>query len=214
MLFRSYQNKSTKKNIQDIEYTNDNVQLLDNFFEKNKSYKDSNNFNKWFNDKFEKHHVKEDEQGYGDWLKSDEGIDDVGNVSQANMGREMEKRKQRLQNIVKYEGVQESFSSTSLHDSNQFTDLRQAYVESVIPVTNEDYKKAKKFNNVNEYQTFRDSQEQSARPLSEQQANQFLRKQNQLLENESAAIGFKYAQDLERQKEQNNLFWSDMKRLH
>ena len=39
------------------------TKLLDNFFDKNKNFKNNNHFNKWFNDKFEKHHIKEEEHG-------------------------------------------------------------------------------------------------------------------------------------------------------
>ena len=68
--------------------------MLNKMFEKDKELKKSGNFNKWFNDQFEKHKLDDGlENGYGDWLKSNEDIIDVGNVSQANMAAEMEKRK-------------------------------------------------------------------------------------------------------------------------
>ena len=44
-------------------------------FDMKKDLKDSNNFNKWFNDQFEKHRLEDPvEHGYGNWLKSDEDI--------------------------------------------------------------------------------------------------------------------------------------------
>ena len=65
-------------------------------FDKNKHLKENENFNEWFNEKFEKHKLDDDKDtGYGDWLKSNEDIHDVGNISQSNIGREIEKRKKQ-----------------------------------------------------------------------------------------------------------------------
>ena len=43
------------------------------------------------------------------------------------------------------------------NDSISYTDLKQAYVESVIPVTNEDYDKMPKFRNIEEYKRYRET---------------------------------------------------------
>ena len=49
-----------------------------------------------------------------------------------------------------------------------FTDLRQAYVESVIPVTEEDFNKTQKFKSVDEYKRHRENVDMS--PLSKEEA--------------------------------------------
>ena len=46
--------------------------------------------------------------------------------------------------------------SSGLFSSLQYEDLKKAHTETVIPVTHEDYVNSKKFNNVNELQSFRD----------------------------------------------------------
>ena len=170
-------------------------------------------FNKWFNDKFEKHHVKEEEHGYGDWLKSDEGIVETAKISQSQLGSEMEKHKQRIQGIIPYQGIQETFSSSSIVSGDGFSDLKQAYEESVIPVTQQDYNKMKKFNSVNEYTNFRDNEHKNVKPMSQQNASNYFKKKNRDLEDQCVAMTFENIKHSEKQKEQNNLFWSDLKRL-
>jgi len=52
--------------------------------------------------------------------------------------------------------------SSGIFGNLRYEDLKKAHTETVIPVTEEDYYKTKRFNNVNELQTFRD---QSRRDL-------------------------------------------------
>jgi hypothetical protein len=67
-------------------------------FKKEKSLKDTKNFNTWFNEQFEKNKLEDSaETGYGNWLKSNEDIIDVSNVSKANMASEIDKIKKYLQ---------------------------------------------------------------------------------------------------------------------
>ena len=79
-----FQNKSTKKTENKSEYYDSNNEIvLEKMFEKDKSLKEPNNFNKWFNEQFEKHKVEDGlENGYGDWLKSNE---DVVNTSRRKL---------------------------------------------------------------------------------------------------------------------------------
>ena len=55
--------------------------------------------------------------------------------------------------------------SSGIFDSLKYEDLKKAHTETVIPVTEEDYYKTRRFNTVNELQTFRD---QSRRDLYSQ----------------------------------------------
>lgn len=187
--------------------------LLNNLFETNNNFKNPKKFNKWFNDKFEKHHVKEEEHGYGDWLKSDEGVAETAKISQSQLGSEMEKYKQRIQGIIPYQGIQDTFSSSSIVSGDGFSDLKQAYEESVIPVTQQDYNKMKKFNGVDDYTNFRDNQHKNVKPMSEQNAYKYLKKKNRDLEDQCVAMTYENIKHTEKQKEQNKIFWSDLKRL-
>ena len=226
-----FQNKTTKKTEDKNEfYDSSKGELLNKMFEKEKDLKKSGNFNKWFNEQFEKHKLEDNlENGYGDWLKSNEDIVDVGSVSQANMAAEMEKHKKQVQTLTTYNGVNDpyastfggstlmeynkNFSSGSLfsNDGMGYTDLRQAYVESVIPVTQDDYKKMPKFKNIEEYKMHRNTVDVT--PINKTESMRQLYNQNKDLESESAALAFHYAKQSEKAKKNNESFWSGLKQL-
>lgn len=213
------QNKTAKKldnfnNNYHPAYSDEKEKLLNNFFDSNVNFKNPKKFNKWFNDKFEKHYVKEEEHGYGDWLKSDEGLVVTTKISQSQLGSEMEKYKQRIQGIIPYQGIQDTYCfSSSIDPRHGFSDLKQAYEESVIPVTQQDYNKMKKFNSVNEYTNFRDNEHKNVKPMSEEQASKYFLKKKRDREDQCVAMAFANIKHSEKQDEQNNLFWSDLKRL-
>jgi hypothetical protein len=218
-----FQNKSLKKSYKDEDYFDEtNKTTLDIMFEKNKDFKDSKNFNSWFNQAFEKNKMEDPlEQGYGDWLKSDEGFINVSeNVSKGNMNDIFEQKKKQIQAVTLYTGVTDTFASTLggslLNGSDNFsteeyTDLRQAYTETLIPVTQEDYNRMEKFNNISEYKKHRDRVDIT--PLSEEEANRKLYIREKEANQQSAALAFKYAKESERVKHQQQSFWGDIKRL-
>jgi hypothetical protein len=226
-----FQNKSTKKVGDTNEYfSTDNTTVLDNMFEKEKSLKNTTNFNTWFNEQFEKNKLDDStESGYGDWLKSNEDIVDVSNVSKANMASEIDKIKKQVQAITVYNGVNDqcssSFGGSALMDYNNnftsgslfsndgmgYTDLKQAYVESVIPITEDDYNKMPKFKNIEEYKQHRNNSD--TKPIEKEEALKKLYHQNKQKDEESAALAFHYAKQSEKVKKNNDGFWSGLKQL-
>ena len=230
-----FQNKTSKKSEDTNEFYNaSNSAILDTMFEKEKGLKDPGNFNKWFNEQFDKHKLEDitATNGYGDWLKSnDDVVENLENVStKENMTREIEKRKKEVQSITKYNGINTSYSaglgsstlmeygsnftSSSLFSSDGmgYTDLRQAYVESVIPVTEEDYNKMPKFKNVEEYKAHRGNNIDLS-PTNKVDAMRQLYNQHTERETESAALAFYYAQQSEKAKVNQNGFWSGLKHV-
>lgn len=226
-----FQNKSSNKKTDVNEYySEDNTQVLDKLFQNDKSFKKPANFNKWFNEQFEKNKLEDgNESGYGDWLKSDEGIVDMGYVSQSNIAEEIEKRKKQVKELTIHNGINDPFASTfggsALLDSTNnftsgtmfsgdgmgYTDLRQAYVESVIPVTQEDYNKVQKFKNVNDYKQHRDNV--NVKPIGKEESMKLLYQQNKQKDEESAALAFYYAKQSEKIKINQESFWSELKQL-
>ena len=101
--------------------------------------------------------------------------------------------------------------SSGLFSSVPFQDLRQAHVESVIPVTNEDYQAVPKFNNINEYLTFRNTQDTT--PLSELQSMEYLNKRNNLEETASSKRAYELARQAELAKEKNKSFWGGIMKI-
>jgi hypothetical protein len=227
-----FQNKTNSKKTTDTNeyFDSENVEILDNFFDKQKKIKDPKNFNEWFNTQFDKHKLEDpQETGYGNWLKSDEDIVFMPNVSKANMAAEMEKRKKQVQSLITYNGVSENTSSAfggstlMTYDSNftagslfsnegmTYTDLRQAYAESVIPVTEDDYNKVKKFRSIDEYKRHRESVD--TKPIEKEEAMKQLYLQNKQKDEESAALAFYYAQQSEKAQKNQQSFWSGLKQV-
>lgn len=229
-----FQNKTTTKKGADTNeyYDSQNNQILDTVFDMKKDLKESKNFNSWFNEQFEKHRLEDPvEHGYDKWLKSDEDIIFTPqNINKDTMAREMEKRKKEIQSLTPYTGVGHSvgsstaggsslmeynsnFTSGSLFsgDGMGYTDLRQAYAESVIPVTEEDYNKTQKFKSVDEYKRHRDTV--NTTPLSKEEAMRQLFYQEKKENDDSAALAFYYAQQAEKAKQNNDVFWSGLKQL-
>ena len=229
-----FQNKTNKKTTDNNEYfESQNSEVLDKMFDMKKDLKDSNNFNKWFNEQFEKHRLEDPvEKGYGNWLKSDEDIIFTPqNINKDSMGREIEKRKKEIQALTPYTGVGDAFVSSSVGGSSLmeynsnfssgslfnggggmgYTDLRQAYVESVIPVTEEDFNKVQQFKSIDEYKRHRENV--NTIPLSKEEALRQLYHQDKQKNEESAALAFYYAQQSEKVKKNNDTFWSGLKQL-
>ena len=224
-----FQNKSSNKKLDLHDYKKEeNNNLLDRLFEKNKELKTPEKFNKWFNEQFDKHKIKgENEDGYGEWLKSNEGLYTTGSVSQVNMNEEFEKQKKQIQTISVYKGINDPFASTlggsllgkngdyssGLFENNglQYQDVRQAHLETIIPITNDDYSNIPKFRSEQEYKLHRDRQDIT--PLNETIALNRLKKDTLQLEEESAYLAFYYAQQTEEATKQHKKFISSLNHL-
>jgi hypothetical protein len=220
-----FQNKSLKKSkdTNDVSMSEDQMTILKNFETQNK-FENKSDFNQWFNQNFEKYRIDNpNERGYGDWLKSDDNIINVNeNVTMSNMNQIFEQKKKQIQAVTVYSGIQNdmaSFKGSSfslLNDGDNFssehyTDLKQAYTETVIPVTLEDYEKIPKFNNIEEYKSHRRNVDVT--PIDNLEAMRILERQERNAEKESQALAYRYAREAEKAKENQNMFWSALKQL-
>ena len=201
---------------------------LKGFLSSNKLEK-GENFNKWFNEQFEKNKLEreEDNAGYGDWFKSNEDVDEEKKISYTQLGEEIEKKKQQVRSMVVYKGIDELYSnfggatnltgdsldcySSDLFSSLQYEDLHKAHTETVIPVTMEDYNNVKKFKNLNEYNNYRNSQDTV--PLSQIQAKEYLSNKDKLEEKQSTERAYKLAKQLEESTKKQNDFWGSMMKI-
>ena len=182
-------------------------------------------FNKWFNKMFEKNKADTEEQGYGEWLKSDEDCDTTVANNKEQMNRAIESRKKRIRDLVVHKDVEESSTGggynimdsgsetfgSSLFSKLGYDDLKHAHSESVIPVTEEDYTKREKFNSENEIKQHRD--QQILTPLSNQQALDYLANKESLQNFNSADRAYKLAQQSEEYARKNKEWWSQLKQL-
>lgn len=230
-----FKNKNDNKTMNTEEYIpldtseENKKKALETFFDQNKTLRDANNFNKWFNEQFEKQKVKadEDEDGYGSWLKSNENVDDTEITNMRAMNEHFDKRKKEvralvvqkdIQDITSYagagsnllDGPQDNYSS-DVFSSVGFQDLKQAHVESVIPVSNEDYDNTLKFRNVNEFVSYRNNQ--NTVPLSEIQAQQYLAEREKNESTMSTKRAYELAKQTEVAQEKNKDFWGSIMKI-
>jgi len=182
--FRTSKTKSTKYVVEKDE---EKGVLLDKF-------KKDSNFNKLFNDLFEQAKIKDDaeESGYADWLKSDEDMDHRSTTMQS-MNETFERKKKELQALVPVNDLADSYFnkgacadltgerpdyySADVFARLPYEDLKRAHVESVIPVTHEDYLSRPKFNSVDEMR--RNTDYNDTTPMSLDQAKDYLKQRDQ-----------------------------------
>ena len=190
---------------------------------------DQKDYNKWFNATFEKMKIADEneEAGYGEWLKSNEDIVDEKITNNNQMNEYIQNKKKELRAVVVHKEFQDlnndshfnlvrdtpvEFGS-SVFDKLQFQDLKQAHVESVIPVTEEDFHKRKKYTNIDELN--RDRTEDSIRGKNEWSASheEKLKQANTKDEDINIQRAYKLMNQDEKIRENYDIFWSDLKRL-
>ena len=158
-------------------------------------------FNTWFNAAFTKYRVPEDPEsaGYDEWFRGRadgdgdgdgdcDGDDDVDDGSasgawNAAQVRKLERHRNRIRDslaLVASETVEPMYGggSGSGGINLQYEDLKRAHTETLIPVTEQDYKNVRQFKTVLELQMFRSSslEAKSTQPLSRAESDARLEK--------------------------------------
>ena len=213
---RSDENRSTEYSIENDE-------------EKEKmiaSVKDKSDFNRIFNELFEKHQIRDEatESGYGDWLKSDDDID-TRTTTMSQMNETFEQKKKEVKALTLRKDVQDTttedhcdltgdrpeYYSAALFSTLQFEDLKKAHVETVIPVTQQDFDERHKFTNVQDMRQHRNTQD--TKPLSMIQANEYLDQRKGMENKTDTQRAFKLAKQDEAARKANDAWMSGFKLL-
>ena len=104
--------------------------------------------------------------------------------------------------------------SSGIFGNLRYEDLKKAHTETVIPVTEEDYYKTKRFNNVNELQTFRDqSRRDLHRDTSKAEQERIYEQTRMRQEEEDTRRAFILAKQDEISRDIHKKLYSDMFRL-
>jgi hypothetical protein len=179
-------------------------------------------FNKIFNEMFEKHVVIQDkDDGHGDWLKEE---DDVMHAKNKNEMDEMiREKKASLRSLIVYDGIKEmggdsgttltgvgGSNHSSLFSSLQYDDVKTAYTESVVPVTEEDYHSRKKHSSMDAY---RREREMEINSYNMDDHNAKYRKQKQSEMQSDAYRAFSLAKQDEHYREINKAAASSLLKL-
>ena len=222
-----FKNKNIDKNNNNIEYladkNDDNNKILDNI---TKDIDNSTNFNNWFNKLFEENRLKNDfnDTGYGDWLKSNDNINNIECKNLSEINKHIEDRKKKLRNntLTKHKditdtninqysdiinSVPESYGS-NMFSKLQYEDLRIAHEESVVPVTQEDFKS--NYNNIDDIKNIR---QHIVNPLSKDKANEILNREKNKDHELTSYRGYILAKQQEEVEDINKKWWSSLKQL-
>ncbi len=185
-------------------------------------------FNKWFNNMFEKVKITDDDVdgGYGKWFKSNEDMDEDRITNKRDMEAAFNKKKAASRELIIHKGVNElSYNgggydltrnkpeeySSDIFSKLQYDDLRKVHTETVVPVTQEDYLRKKKYSNVESLKKAR--REQNPSMLSLEQSKQLLngRKSKERVSDTHRA--FKILKREEEVNRANKDWWKELQRL-
>jgi hypothetical protein len=230
--FREKHSSTTNLNNYNENYNADTDEANALLIHKITSNKSSAQFNSWFNEQFENFKITNDYEanGYGDWLTNTDVEEKEQKQAQCkdlnSLHKIIEEKKQilRTHNLVKKRNVCE-FNNTNYCDLTnskpedyssglfskfQYEDLKKAHTESLIPVTNED--------NINNYNSLEDIRNKRASqvisPLKREEATSLLNKSKEDENNISTARAYSLFKQDELNKQKNEKFWSNLKRLN
>ncbi len=198
----------------------DNKELL-------KKVSKKEDFNKIFNELFDKLNVKKD-NGYGDWLTSDEDMD-YSETSKQNLHTTIENKKSKARSLIIKQDIKEMGADgdrngyneliddniecyqTGIFSGLQYEDLYKAHTETVIPVTQEDYKSRKHFNNYNDLKLYRENQDN--RPKTQEESKEILNNKYKIQEKEDIKRIYKLVKQDEIIEKKNQDFINNFKLL-
>jgi len=134
-------------------------------------------FHKWFDKNGE---LSTDDDGYAEFMKTD---DDAmpDNLSKEEAFAFMEKRRNKLMAVCKYEDIQglDSYARYSQLGLSSGEDLKQAYTETVIPVNEADYHNKKKYGSIDELQRARRADLLNVKQHYEDGKNQYYKQKDE-----------------------------------
>jgi hypothetical protein len=228
--FREKHSSTTNLNNYNENYNADTDEANALLIHKITSNKSSAQFNSWFNEQFENFKITNDYEanGYGDWLTNadveEQKQDQCKDLNSLHKIIEEKKQILRTHNLVKKKNVCE-FNNTNYCDLTnskpedyssglfskfQYEDLKKAHTESLIPVTNED--------NITNYSSLEDIRNKRAsqviNPLKREEATSLLNKSKEDENNISTARAYSLFKQDELNKQKNEKFWSNLKRLN
>jgi hypothetical protein len=184
-----------------------------------------NEFNNWFNGEFEKCKIKRDnENGYDDWMKSDE---DVTQINELNQKNNIELHKTRAKELIVYDGVHEmpsglgGYSELNSEKPNEFSsepfsplsyqDLYTAHAIPVIPVSDSDYVEEDYRRSIDSYKKYSDNQ--VIKSHQNQKGEEYLNDQYKKNETLGSELAYRLAKEAEETEKKRSLFWSKLMTL-
>ena len=220
--FRCKKEKCAKNQKYVAEIDTENKELLRKL--DGKSAKD---FNKWFNEMFEKVKVKDEDvdTGYGSWFKSNDDVDEEKVKSIAGMNEAFEKKKEKSRALILHEEISDMDGrggynltrekpkqySSDMFSNLPYQDLKKAHTETVVPVTIKDYMAKPRFESVESYVRYREQNRPDM--ISLEQSRQMIRDRNIKNDRQNTERAFRLIKRDEEIAKSNKEWWSHLKQL-
>lgn len=164
-----------------------------------KEFAHSKDFNKKFNEFFDRLKINEDNDGYNDWLKNEDIPDEniITNMDMMNIA--IERKKQNLKSIILKEELNDvglgqtnivtsnldnsrpTYYESNVFDKLKYDDVKRVYTETVVPVTREDFTKKEQFNSIDSYKRHREN-------VINSEDNEYLNKVNYIKQKQQEKI--------------------------
>ena len=197
-------------------------------------------FNRWFNSAFEKYRVPDSsEDGYEQWFRGTDDDDHVnhgvtsddagdadntnatsssGGAWSASQMREMERKRNRIRDRLALVASSEleaagGNGTSSFQSQLQFEDLKRAHTETLIPVTESDFKSVRQFKNEQELKMFRSSAVAAAAPLSKEESAAILERARIADVEESTHRAYQMARQDEIARDMNRRFMREFQTI-
>lgn len=227
-----YFKNKTEKQVKNIEYNKDDIEIVErneNLLKETLQNKSKDNFSSWFNEMFEKSHEDNKTVGYGDWLKSNDDLNEIKANNMREFDRIFREKKKAGRELVLRKDIRNTFYGSNVnscmldkteeveYSSNIFSklkyeDLKKAHKESVVPVTEEDFTSKKRFDNVEQYIRYRESNK--GRVMNKQESANYLSNQNSRREEISTQRAYNLLMEEKQMEKRNNLWWKNLKLLN
>lgn len=224
----NFKNK-TEKAVKNVDYNKDdidneerNIELL----KKRLKGKSRDDFSSWFNTMFEQSHENKKEIGYGDWLKSDNDLNNIKAKNMNEFNKIFRNKKKEGRELILHQKVNElvftgggsmiddseSTYSSDIFSKLKYEDLKKAHIETVVPVTEEDFTSKKRFDSVEKYIRYRDSQK--GNPMDLNKSKNLLHDQSLQTEKLSSQRAYNLLQQDREMNERNKKWWKNLKLLN
>ena len=170
-----------------------------------KNYK---TFTREFNRMFEKVYISEDNEGYKDWLKSEDNMYDMNDLEKS--------RKKAIQQnaLIKKEEKLEEVGMFNNKGLNCY-DVKESHGNPFIAMDiNDIYNKKPKFNSVQEYQQFIAKEDKKNKPLSFDQSMDYLNQKEDLLNNQAKQLAYNNMKRKEKMENNYNQYISTYLKLN
>ena len=189
----------------DINKMNKQVEINNHF----KDYLDHKNidpiknykaYTKEFNKMFEHVYVKDNNDGYDDWMKSNDGFYDKNNIESS--------RKKAIENssLIHQENIEEVGTLDKNSQKLQCYDVKESLGNPILNIDIEKtFQEKPKFKSVQEYQIYLKNEDNNMQHYSSKQSESLLNQKNQMLNNQAKNLAYQRLSHQEKmQKNYNN----------